>query len=35
VPCEHAHAVASLRVYPFELAVVVGEAESPAAQLRA
>ena len=27
VPCEHAHAVASLRVYPFELAVVVGEAE--------
>lgn len=26
VPCEHAHAVASLRVYPFELVVVVGEA---------
>ena len=27
VPCEHAHAVASLRVYPFELVVVVGDAE--------
>lgn len=26
VPCEHAHTVASLRVYPFELVVVVGEA---------
>lgn len=26
VPCEHAHAVASLRVYPFELVVVVGDA---------
>ncbi|HPQ26727.1 MAG TPA: IS21 family transposase [Gammaproteobacteria bacterium] len=26
VPCEHAHTVASLRVYPFELVVVLGEA---------
>lgn len=26
VPCEHAHAVASLRAYPFELVVVVGDA---------
>jgi hypothetical protein len=25
VPCEHAHAVASLRVYPFEVLVVVGD----------
>jgi len=27
VPCEYAHAVASLRVYPFALAVVIGERE--------
>ena len=26
VPCGHAHAVASLRIYPFELVVVVGDA---------
>jgi transposase len=27
VPCEHAHAVASLRIYPFELVVNLGEIE--------